>query len=51
MSSVMRHVVWDGVYITDSDGEFYAIELAEFGRLVKAFAGAARGCTSPLRLA
>src|SRR3990172_9303882 len=27
----------DGVYTTDSDGEFYAIELAEFRQLVAAF--------------
>src|SRR5713226_784388 len=27
-----------GIYTTDSDGEFYAIELAEFKRIVKVFA-------------
>jgi 4-hydroxy-tetrahydrodipicolinate synthase len=27
-----------GIYTTDSDGEFYAIELEEFGRIVAAFA-------------
>lgn len=30
----------DGVYITDSDGEFYAIELDEFRKLVSIFAAA-----------
>jgi dihydrodipicolinate synthase/N-acetylneuraminate lyase len=30
----------DGVYTTDSDGEFYAIELDEFKRVVGAFAKA-----------
>ena len=28
----------DGVYTTDSDGEFYAIELDEFKRVIGAFA-------------
>src|SRR5262245_23152839 len=32
----------DGVYTSDSDGEFYAIELAEFRKLAKLFARAAQ---------
>jgi 4-hydroxy-tetrahydrodipicolinate synthase len=32
-----------GIYTTDSDGEFYAIELAEFKRIVSAFADEAHG--------
>jgi 4-hydroxy-tetrahydrodipicolinate synthase len=33
----------NGVYTTDSDGEFYAIELDEFRRLVAVFARAMHG--------
>jgi 4-hydroxy-tetrahydrodipicolinate synthase len=34
----------DGIYTTDSDGEFYAIELNEFGVLARAFGKAIETC-------
>jgi 4-hydroxy-tetrahydrodipicolinate synthase len=37
----------DGVYTTDSDGEFYAIELEDFRRLVKVFARRMHGVGLP----
>lgn len=33
----LRRVGADGIYTTDSDGEFYALELAEFTRLAREF--------------
>ena len=37
----------DGVYTTDSDGEFYAIELEEFQHLAQTFGAAVRHCNVP----
>jgi dihydrodipicolinate synthase/N-acetylneuraminate lyase len=34
----------DGIYTTDSDGEFYAIELDEFAELARAFGRAMESC-------
>jgi dihydrodipicolinate synthase/N-acetylneuraminate lyase len=34
----------DGIYTTDSDGEFYAIELEEFAQLAKSFGRAMDSC-------
>jgi dihydrodipicolinate synthase/N-acetylneuraminate lyase len=35
----LQRVGADGIYTTDSDGEFYALEMPEFGRLAREFGG------------